>query len=96
MSLSTEQIHDAIRQMLVSCELKMKDYEPMTARGTLYSLGFHGEDCEQILRYIADGGFNYCLDPEYHEGEQRISLDVCYWGPDQLASRLHSLSNFRK
>lgn len=93
--LTDDQVQSAIRQMLVSCELKMKDYEPMTARGTLYSLGFHGEDCEQILKFISDGGFNYCLDPEFQEGE-RISLDVCYWGPDQLASRLHSLSNFHR
>ena len=49
-----------------------------------------------ILEACVDGGFSYCLDhtieaTSYSGGEEhtgRPSRDVCYWGPDQLRSRL--------
>lgn len=99
MTLTTEQVHEAIEQMLVDCDLKMENYESVSARGTLRSLGYDGENLEQVLQFIFDGGFTYCLDRQYHVSPSNdpgpISQDVCYWGPDQLASRLHSLSNYR-
>ena len=92
MALTDEQIKEAIAQMKTHCDLKMVEYESISARGTLYELGYHGEDAEQVLQRIYDGGFTYCLDPDYHKGDnERINESVCYWGPDQLRSRLDSL-----
>jgi hypothetical protein len=99
--VTESQIHDAIRQMIVHCDLRMEqgDYPMMSARSTLYELGFEGEACEEIIRHIAEGGFTYCLDHTipmtgHHDAQgERPHRDVCYWGPDQLASRLRCLSN---
>lgn len=92
------QIIGAINQMLVSCELKMVNYESVSARGLLYELGFEA-DADEIIEFIADGGFYYCLDPSIPSthftapNPEYPDPDVCYWGPDQLASRLRCLSN---
>jgi hypothetical protein len=91
--MTEAQIKEAIQQMLTHCEIKMASYELISARGTLYELGYHGDDAEQVLQHCYDRGFTYCLDPDYHrsprgDDQGRISADVCYWGPDQLASRL--------
>ena len=90
--MTKAQISEAIDQMKVSCDLKMANYEMVSARGLLYELGYHGDDAEAVLQACADSGFNYCLDPAYHVSPSNdpgpISADVCYWGPDQLKSRL--------
>ena len=88
--MTKEQTLDAIEQMKVHCKMTMEgDYDYLSARGTLYTLGFHGEECEHVLKTLFDGGFKNCLDPSY--SEIRISEDVCYWGADQLLSRLQSI-----
>lgn len=90
--MTQEQIKEAIEQMKVHCDLAMQDYRGLSARGTLYELGYHGEDAEQVLQTLYDGGFTYCLDHNFRtkDGEYP-SMDVCYWGPDQLKSRLQSI-----
>lgn len=93
--MNEQQVHEAIEQMLAHCDLMMDNYQSVSARSTLRTLGYKGEDVEQVLKFIFDGGFNYCLDPRYHQGKENVVADVCVWGPDQLASRLHSLSNYR-
>jgi hypothetical protein len=93
--LTTDQVREAVQQMRVHCDLKMVDYELVSARAALYELGYHGEDAEQVLKALYDGGFTYCLDVDYHtsprDNDGPISPDVCYWGPDQLRSRLDSV-----
>lgn len=97
--MTEDQKVEAIKQMLTSCELAMPEYRLLSARGTLIELGYHGEDLEEVIRFIADGGFDYCLDPHirmtgHHEAQGEFPVpDVCYWGPDQLASRLQCLRN---
>lgn len=90
--MTKDQIREAITQMKTHCEIKMPAYEMISARGALYELGFHGEDAEEVLEALFEGGFTYCLDPHFHRSpradEGPISADVCYWGPDQLLSRL--------
>jgi hypothetical protein len=86
---------DAIAQMVVQCDLKMATYEACSARGVLYELGFSEEETGQVLRAIAARGFDYCLDSQIEcsagggdRARRRPTQDVCYWGPDQLKSRL--------
>lgn len=78
-------INEAIRQMCTHCDLKMRDYEPVSARGVLYELGFGEDEAETVLEYLDANGFTYCLDRFYGN---RPSAQACYWGPDQLKSRL--------
>lgn len=99
--LTTDQVKDAIAQMESHCRLSMDkyregvgEYEMLCAREVLSTLGFHGDDRDQVLQALYDGGFQNCLDPDYHnyrDGQRRISLSVCYWGADQLESRLRSV-----
>jgi len=93
MALTTDQIREAVEQMKSHCDLLMGNYEMVSARSALYTLGYNQEDAEQVLQTLYEGGFTYCLDPDYHrsprtDDQGRISSDVCYWGPDQLKSRL--------
>jgi hypothetical protein len=100
--MKTREVIDAIEQMKVHCQIMLETnvYEPVCARGILYTLGYHDpSDVMTILLNIADGGFRYCLDPDIkcsngdpdNPKDVFPSLDVCYWGPDQLKSRLDSL-----
>ena len=95
--MTTEQIKEAIEQMKSHCDLHMADYNMLSARGTLYTLGFHGQDAEDVLKTLHESGFSYCLDHEYKcsNGIDGTLVyprqDVCYWGPDQLKSRLQSI-----
>jgi hypothetical protein len=94
--LTEDQCNEAIAQMLTSCDLAMAEYRPLSARLVLTELGY-SEHMEQILAYIAAGGFDYCLDrtiPASGHNNEFPSQDVCYWGPDQLKSRLQCLRNF--
>lgn len=96
--MTKDQIKDAIEQMKVHCDLKMDGYQMVSARGALHELGFHGEDAEEVLQAIHHGGFTNCLDHHFKSGgvypdftPEYPSADVCYWGPDQLKSRLESI-----
>lgn len=104
--LTQKKVLEAIEQMKISCDLKEANgYEPVSARGLLNELGYNA-DVEWILQLIYNGGFTYCLDhwfpskaaalvdsengPTWTEAEYPC-VDACYWGPDQLKSRLESL-----
>lgn len=103
--MNEKQLNEAIDQMKVQCDLKMATYEPASARAVLHELGYDGDDVEQVLQRIYDGGFTYCLDSRFEATHydpdnpravggmvtDRPSADACYWGPDQLKSRLDSL-----
>jgi hypothetical protein len=97
--MTHDQIIEAIAQMRVQCDLKMPEYELCSARGVLHELGYDEAQTDAVLLHIAEGGFAYCLDSSIackggDRGEwTRPTQDVCYWGPDQLRSRLDSLSN---
>jgi hypothetical protein len=86
--MTKDQIREAVEQMKVQCDLKMANYEMVSARSALHELGYQGEDTEEVLKALFESGFTYCLDPWYHRGSEVVSADVCYWGPDQLKSRL--------
>jgi hypothetical protein len=93
MPLSDAQIDEAISQMKVQCDLKMANYEMVSARSVLNELGYQSEAVEEVLDRIFSGGFSYCLDSKYPAKDMQgsVTQDVCYWGPDQLKSRLDSL-----
>ena len=81
-----------------SCLLQesIKNYDPITLRSVLYLLGYEEDEAEEVLRAVAGGGFEYCLDPAIecnsgdHEKPGRIHPPhfECRWGPDQMRSRL--------
>lgn len=100
--LSNAEVAEAIEQMKVQCDLKYQPehgvYEMVSARSCLYELGYE-EAAEQVIAAIAEAGFEYCLDAhiECSNGDPNKpersfpDWDVCYWGPDQLKSRLNAL-----
>ena len=101
--MTEDQVTEAIKQVKVQCDLLMATYEPVSMRGALYSLGYSEDDADTVIRYVADHGFDYCLDPmiaatHYDPNNSqaidgmvtdRPSRDACHWGPDQLKSRLN-------
>lgn len=96
--MNKDQKLEAIEQMKAHCRLviETKDYEMLSARGTLYTLGFTSDEADSVIDLIRLGGFTNCLDPNVYmtKDGKRIypGADVCYWGADQLLSRLQCLS----
>jgi len=101
--LTDEQVREAISQMKSHCRLLVegykagtREYEMLSARGVLYTLGFDEAAADQVLEAIAKAGFDYCLDSKIacssgvggSSEKTRPSQDVCIWGVDQLESRL--------
>jgi hypothetical protein len=95
--MTKDQKLEAIEQMKSHCELILEgDWEMLSARGCLYTLGFHGEDADEVIELIRLGGFTNCLDPSVYIAQESGKTmlpneDACYWGPDQLLSRLQCL-----
>lgn len=99
--MTEEKIHLAIGKMIAACDAKMATgkYPMVSARSVLRELDYDASDQQTVLLHIAAGGFDYCLDHTivmsgHHEGRgEKPDHAVCWWGPDQLASRLQCLSN---
>lgn len=92
MELENGQVIDAIKQVMVHCDTLMANYEMVSLRGALYTLGYNEAEANQIIRYVASKGFHYCVDPMIGEVGSKPSYNVCHWGPDQLKSRLQFIS----
>lgn len=97
MPLTTTQYEDAVQQMIVHCKLVQENgaYEPISARGCLRTLGFDGEELDEVLHYIASRGFTYCLDSRVKQEGAHNDYPpqfACWWGPDQLESRLRAVA----
>jgi len=94
--MTRDQIIEAIAQMGVTCDLAMSDYRAVSARSVLIELGY-SDDADEIIEAIAEAGFSYCLDSHvkcssgHDASEAYPEQSVCYWGPDQLKSRLECL-----
>lgn len=91
--LSDAQVLEAIEQVRAHCDLLMGNYESVSMRGALYVLGFQEHEADQVIAHCAAHGFDYCLDPgtAHSRSGTRPPAYACYWGPDQLKSRLDSL-----
>jgi hypothetical protein len=92
-------VKEALQQIRdEAMRLEDEPYEFVSVRSIALKLG-HKKLLPQILTAVADGGFDYCMDPDIpmtgaHEANGEYpDPNVCYWGPDQLRSRLDSLSN---
>lgn len=91
-TVNEAQIKEAIEQVMIHCDLKMANYEMVSLRSCLDELGYGTTDTQEVIEYVANKGFDYCLDYTIKckgpDGPEYPSSDVCYWGPDQLKSRL--------
>jgi hypothetical protein len=100
-SLDQNTYEDAVKQLVVSCNLKAEqnDYTAVSVRHLLSDLGFRGDMADAIIRRIAKGGFSYCLDPIilWADPDDKSTSypvpSVCVWEPTQIASRLRCLDN---
>lgn len=79
----TRELEDAYKQ-------GTGEYAMVSARGVLMHLGYKATDTLAILQFIAERGFWYCLDAMIPHRDDNECPDwrVCYWGMDQLRSRL--------
>jgi len=90
----------AIRARAHELEKPTYHYPMVSVRSIALDLGY-SKLLPQILTAIADGGFDYCMDQDiamtgHHEAAGEYpDWRVCYWGPDQLRSRLDCLRNIR-
>jgi hypothetical protein len=93
--LTQAQILEAIEQVKVTCDLYMPDYTFISMRSGLRTCGYDADDIDQVIRYCYDNGFKNCLDHSVLSHgvtpAEYPSQDVCFWGPDQLKSRLDAL-----
>jgi hypothetical protein len=95
--MSNDSINWAISRMIIRCDAHMPNYDAVSARSILGELDYQPEEIDEILLVIAGRGFDYCLDHTivmtgHHEARgEKPNREVCYWGPDQLKSRLQCL-----
>lgn len=93
------EIHTAISRLMTECEERQASHKMTSARSGLVALGYSEAEQDEVIKFIAAGGFDYCLDTKipmtgHHDASgEKPDWQVCYWGPDQLLSRLMSLSN---
>jgi len=100
--MTQDEIRDALRQMQSHCHLRedlykqgVAEYESVSAREVLYTLGYEEIQADEVLDAIHKNGFNYCLDPRFPsrdiEDDSKPTPTpyfACVWGIDQLRSRL--------
>lgn len=99
--LTPDQIREAVDKVKDLCDAKMDGYQMVSLRSALEELGYNTPDRNQVIRWVAYRGFTYCLDHiilstwwdsnANKEVSEYPNWEVCYWGPDQLKSRLNSL-----
>jgi len=87
--MTNEQIIEALQQVVIDCKnLEEYDYHSVSLRGELYKLGYEPIEADQCITHAFAEGFNYCIDPMYPSNNEPTPDFACYWGPDQLRSRL--------
>lgn len=98
-------IEEAIEAVKDLCDEYQHEYKPVSMRSALEVLGYDNTQQNAIIKYVASKGFTYCLDPiiaatHFDPNNPRAVNDMvtdtpdygaCFWGPDQLKSRLQSL-----
>jgi hypothetical protein len=72
---------------------KAPGYKMGSVRSIAHDLSIPDDRLEAVLMACVDGGFSYCLDETIATKDRdgkwsKPSWRVCYWGPDQLRSRL--------
>ncbi len=94
MTLTQEQVSEAVQQVKSHCDMLMDQYKAgvgeyatVSARSVLNTLGYEA-DADQILRFMASKGFSYCLDPSIPHNDSYPPPHACWWGADQLESRI--------
>ena len=58
--------------------------------------GYAPREQDALIRYVAEKGFNYCVDPIIKQKDEKGQMIrppefACVWGIDQLRSRLESV-----
>lgn len=107
--MDNEQIQKAIDRVITLCgERTRNGYKATSVRSALRDLEYESSDIEEIIDFVAEGGFTYCMDPRIEATHfdpnnpravngmvtDRPQEFACFWGPDQVASRLHALRNY--
>lgn len=99
--MNEQEIKEAIKQVMIDCDLlvKQENYDSVSLRGVLTKLGYTHDQTVDVIFYVAEQGWTYCLDNIVESsnglsdgGKEFPSQSVCYYGPDQLKSRLYAVT----
>lgn len=87
-------IEQIIKEAIEQCDTG--EYRVITLRQLLAEVGCIDDEADLIIRYVADHGFNYCVDPiiaipSSSDVTSYPPKSGCYYGVDQLKSRLECL-----
>lgn len=74
-----------LRALEETAELR---YTMFSARSVLVHLNLDKHEQDEVLDYMHKNGFAHCLDPRYPSNNERTPEHACWWGVDQLRSRL--------
>ena len=62
MALTEVEIQEAIGKVMEDCDRRMAKYEMVSLRSSLTSLGYNHDQTVDVIFYVAEKGFTYCLD----------------------------------
>lgn len=100
--MTSAEIKTALERVRKHCDELMPDYQGVSMRGALKFLRYTRVEQDEVIRYCAMNGFDYCLDPmipathfdpNNPDAVNGMVTDcppafACEWGPDQLKSRV--------
>jgi len=100
--MTDDEIREAFQRVCDHCDELMDGYIGTSMRRSLKYLGYSRVQQDELIRYCAMNGFDYCLDPliaaTHFDPNNPKAIDnmvtdypeawACEWGPDQLKSRV--------
>jgi hypothetical protein len=103
--MTGDDITNALKRVCRHCDELMDGYVPISMRKSLKYLGYNRVEQDEVIRYCAMNGFDYCLDPiiaaSHFDPNNKDAVNgmvtdapaawACEWGPDQLKSRVMSV-----
>lgn len=87
---------EALREYVTRLDEKYRttraneDYVSLSVRKALRIIGVRADSpTDDVIALIGNGGFDYCLDPSWACQDGQFPPEfACWWGIDQLRSRL--------
>lgn len=99
--MTQEEKINAINKVIDLCKTRQDAYTMTSLRSALTTLQYHPEDTQEVIEFVAES-WDYCLDHtipmtgSHEAASEKPDWRVCYWGPDQLASRLYCVPGVKQ
>lgn len=89
--MTANDIQEALDIVCAHCDELMDGYIGISLRRSLKFNGYNRVQQDEIIRFCAMNGFDYCIDPiipSRTDPSKPTPAFACEWGPDQLKSRI--------